>query len=147
MLGLKDVSIDGDFFADYGAHSLLMARFCARVRQMDGSLQVAMRDVYAHTTIRRLAASLDAARPAAVAFAELPEAHRPTDFAYYATGVAQSVAYVLFGGLVVAASFVSLNWIYDAVDSPLGLFGRALAVAFVLVLRPYGAGDRRRNGR
>ncbi len=32
-LGLDKVSIDGDFFEEYGAHSLLMARFCARVRQ------------------------------------------------------------------------------------------------------------------
>ena len=29
VLGLEEVSIDGDFFAEYGAHSLLMARFCA----------------------------------------------------------------------------------------------------------------------
>ena len=33
-LGIEQVSIDGDFFTDYGAHSLLMARFCARVRQI-----------------------------------------------------------------------------------------------------------------
>ena len=55
-LGLDEVSIDGDLFNDYGAHSLLMARFCARVRQFEPSLQVAMRDVYANATVRRLAA-------------------------------------------------------------------------------------------
>ncbi len=130
-LSLKEVSVEGDFFADYGAHSLVMARFCARVRQMDGSLQIAMRDVYANTTIRRLATAVDAARPAEAVIAPLPERHRPSDFAYFATGFAQSAAYILFGGLVVAASFVSLNWIYAAIDSPVALYARALAVAFV----------------
>ena len=33
-LALDAVSIDGDFFKEYGAHSLLMARFCARIRQI-----------------------------------------------------------------------------------------------------------------
>ena len=32
-LALETVSIDGDFFKEYAAHSLLMARFCARIRQ------------------------------------------------------------------------------------------------------------------
>jgi non-ribosomal peptide synthetase-like protein len=128
-LGLKEVSVEGDFFADYGAHSLLMARFCARVRQKDAALQVAMRDVYAHTTIRRLAGALDAARPAGAAIPELPEPHHPTDLAYYACGAAQTAAYGVFGGLAVAASFVSLNWIYAVIDSPVELYSRALAVA------------------
>ena len=130
-LALREVSVEGDFFADYGAHSLLMARFCARVRQKDAALQVAMRDVYAHTSIRRLAGALDAARPAAAAIAELPQAHRPTDFAYFASGVAQTVSYGVFGGLAAAASFVSLNWIYAVIDSPVALYSRALAVAVV----------------
>ena len=64
VLGLEAVSIDADIFTEYGAHSLLMARFCARARQLDPSLQVAMRDVYANPTIRRLARALDAERPA-----------------------------------------------------------------------------------
>ncbi|MBV9287104.1 MAG: non-ribosomal peptide synthetase, partial [Hyphomicrobiales bacterium] len=86
ILGLDDASIDGDFFADYAAHSLLMARFCAKVRQLDPSLQVAMRDVYAHTTVRSLAHALDAASPSQVEKVDaLPDA-RPSDFAYYACG-------------------------------------------------------------
>src|SRR6185437_417980 len=56
-LGLDKVSIDGDFFKEYGAHSLLMARFCARIRQAAPLTQVAMRDIYANTTVRRLAAA------------------------------------------------------------------------------------------
>ena len=63
MLGLDAVSIDADMFVEYGAHSLLMARFCARVRALEPSLQVAMRDVYANPTLRRLARALDAAKP------------------------------------------------------------------------------------
>ncbi len=41
VLGLEAASIDADMFAEYGAHSLLMARFCARVRALEPSLQVA----------------------------------------------------------------------------------------------------------
>jgi hypothetical protein len=63
-LGLDQVSIDGDLFNDYGAHSLLMSRFCARVRELEPSLQIAMRDVYTNATVSRLPRALDAARPA-----------------------------------------------------------------------------------
>ena len=61
-LGLKEVSIDGDFFNEYGAHSLLMARFCARIRQLSPATRVAMRDVYANPNIRRLARAIDSAK-------------------------------------------------------------------------------------
>ena len=128
-LGLDAVSIDGDLFNDYGAHSLLMARFCARVRQLEPLLQVAMRDVYANATVRRLARALDDARPAAFEPEVALPNHQPSNFAYYACGVAQTMVYVVFGALSVAAGLAALDWIYDAVDSPLALYGRALAAA------------------
>ena len=131
VLGLDEVSIDGDFFAEYAAHSLLMARFCARVRQLEPSMQVAMRDVYAHTTVRRLARALDAARPAAAEDLAVPPAHRPSNLAYYGCGAAQTAFYAIFGALAVAAGQAAFDWINEAVDSPLELYGRALLVAAV----------------
>ena len=130
-LGLDEVSIDGDLFNDYGAHSLLMARFCARVRQLEPSLQVAMRDVYANATVRRLARALDAARPATLEPEEALPDCRPSNFAYYACGAAQMMVYVAFGALSVAAALAALDWFYDAVDFPLALYGRAFAAAVV----------------
>ena len=143
MLGLDEVSIDSDFFGDYGAHSLLMARFCARIRQLEPTAQVAMRDVYANPTVRRLARTLDAARPVAVpAPSRLPD-HRPSDFAYYACGAAQMISYVVFAALAIAAGAAALDWMYDAVDSPILLYGRALVVAAVWF---FGHNRARRRG-
>jgi non-ribosomal peptide synthetase-like protein len=129
ILGLDEVSIDGDFFGEYGAHSLLMARFCAKVRQIEPAMQVAMRDVYANPTVRRLARALDSARPLEVEHFEVPPQHRPSDFAYYACGAAQLAFYAMAGALSTAALLAAFGWIYEAADSPLALYGRALIVA------------------
>jgi non-ribosomal peptide synthetase-like protein len=129
VLKLEQVSIDSDVFADYGAHSLLIARFCAKVRQLDPSMHVAMRDVYANTTLRRLAGVLDAARPAAFDAPEILPAHRPSDSAYYFCGAAQLVFYALLGGIVFIAGQVALGWLCEEIDAPLALYARALVVA------------------
>ncbi|MFD4720050.1 Pls/PosA family non-ribosomal peptide synthetase, partial [Streptomyces sp. NPDC058423] len=46
------------FFEDLGADSMLMARFCARVRKQADLPSVSMLDIYKHPTIRGLAAAL-----------------------------------------------------------------------------------------
>ncbi|WP_082398897.1 Pls/PosA family non-ribosomal peptide synthetase [Pseudonocardia sp. EC080625-04] len=46
------------FFADAGADSMLLARFCARVRGRPGMPHVSMTDVYTHPTARGLATAL-----------------------------------------------------------------------------------------
>ena len=129
VVGVAEASIDGDFFNEYGAHSLLMARFCAKVRACKPTMSVAMRDVYANPTVRRLARALDAAEPAASVAPEAIAAHRPTRLAYLACGVAQSFAYLVLFGLGFGFTQQSLAWTYQVVDSPLELFARALAVS------------------
>ena len=94
-------------------------------------MQVAMRDVYAHTTVRRLARALDAARPAAAEGLAVRAAYRPSNLAYYSCGAAQTAFYALFGALAVAGGQAAFDWINEAVDSPLELYGRALLVATV----------------
>ena len=60
VLRVERVSADSHFFDDLGADSLLMARFNAAIRDRGDLPAVAMKDVYLHPTIRRLAAALPA---------------------------------------------------------------------------------------
>ncbi|MHA6795964.1 Pls/PosA family non-ribosomal peptide synthetase [Pseudonocardia bannensis] len=62
-LGLEQVSVTDHFFDDLGASSLLLARFCARVRKRADLPAVSMRDVYLNPTVRSLAAALGTVGP------------------------------------------------------------------------------------
>ena len=53
-----DVPPDGHFFDDLGADSMVMARFCARVRKRADLPTVSMKDVYRNPTVRGLAGAL-----------------------------------------------------------------------------------------
>ncbi|MFH9004795.1 Pls/PosA family non-ribosomal peptide synthetase [Streptomyces afghaniensis] len=55
---LDEVPLDSNFFDDLGADSLVMAHFCARVRNRPDLPPVSMRDVYRHPTARGLAVAL-----------------------------------------------------------------------------------------
>src|SRR5256885_16659761 len=52
------VAVDSHFFDDLDADSMVMARFCARVRKRPDLPTVSMPDIYKHPTIRSLAAAL-----------------------------------------------------------------------------------------
>src|SRR3954452_13414511 len=58
LLKLEQVSMDDNFFNDLGANSLLMARFCARIREKLNYSDVSMREVYLHPTPRDFASFL-----------------------------------------------------------------------------------------
>ena len=64
VLGVEQVSADAHFFDDLGADSMVMARFCARVRKRDDLPSVSIKDVYRHPTVSDLAAAF-APRPSA----------------------------------------------------------------------------------
>ena len=49
---------DGNFFDDLGADSLLMARFCARIRKHPDLPSAAMQDIYQHPTLAKLSVAL-----------------------------------------------------------------------------------------
>src|SRR5204863_974276 len=77
VLHVDRVSVDSHFFGELGADSLVMAHFCARVRKRGDLPPVSMKDVYAHPTIRSLAAALadvppKPARPPLLAASETP---------------------------------------------------------------------------
>ena len=64
VVGAERVAAGSNFFADLGADSMVMARFCARVRKRPDLPPVSMKDVYRHPTIKSLAAALAGAAPA-----------------------------------------------------------------------------------
>jgi non-ribosomal peptide synthetase-like protein len=58
VLGVEQVAADSNFFDDLDADSMVMARFCARVRKRDDLPTVSMKDVYRYPTIGSLASAL-----------------------------------------------------------------------------------------
>jgi non-ribosomal peptide synthetase-like protein len=67
VMKAEQVPVDSHFFDELGADSLVMAKFCARVRKREGLPVVSMKDIYAHPTIRSLAESFGIAEPEAEA--------------------------------------------------------------------------------
>ena len=65
VLQVKTVPVDAHLFDDLGADSMVLARFCARVRKREDLPTVSIKDVYQHPTISGLATAL-APPPAAV---------------------------------------------------------------------------------
>ncbi|NGO67684.1 peptide synthetase [Streptomyces sp. SB3404] len=59
----ESIPVDGHFFDDLGADSLVMAHFCARVRKRPDLPPVSMRDIYLCPTVRSLAKALADAAP------------------------------------------------------------------------------------
>src|SRR2546425_11964295 len=106
VLRVERVSVDSHFFDELGADSLVMAHFCARVRKRGDLPPVSMKDVYAHPTIRSLAAAVAdlaprSAKSAAAAALELPT---PTSTREYVLcGALQALFYLGYSYLGVLA--------------------------------------------
>src|SRR6058998_2116787 len=85
VLRVERVPLDSHFFDDLGADSLVMAHFCARVRKRGDLPSISMKDVYAHPTIRSLAAALAdvAPRPAQPPVSAAIEPATPTSTREY----------------------------------------------------------------
>ena len=66
VVGVERVSVDSNFFDDLGADSMVMARFCARVRKRPDLPAVSIKDIYQHPTIKSLATALGDAAPVSV---------------------------------------------------------------------------------
>ena len=78
VMHAERVPVDGHFFDDLGADSLVMAKFCARVRKREDLPSVSMKDIYAHPTIRSLAESFGPAE-AEVDVDAVPTVIQPRD--------------------------------------------------------------------
>ena len=64
VLAVEAVDPGAHAFDDLGADSMVMARFCARVRKHPDLPAASIKDVYQHPTISSLAAAFAATRPA-----------------------------------------------------------------------------------
>jgi non-ribosomal peptide synthetase-like protein len=73
VLQVDRVPVDSNFFDDLGADSMVMTRFCARVRKRPDLPAVSIKDIYQHPTIKSLASAFtdDAPIPLDRAFAEV----------------------------------------------------------------------------
>jgi len=129
ILKFDEVSTEQHFFEDLGANSLLMARFCAKIRQNPGMSNVSMRDIYTNPTIAKLADHLDHAAIEGF-IATKPEAfHVPSNFSYYSCGILQLLFYACYGLLGLWILDAGLEWTYAAIDNPVALYLRCVAFA------------------
>ncbi|MDX8525365.1 non-ribosomal peptide synthetase [Mesorhizobium sp. MSK_1335] len=129
VLKFEDISIEDHFFDDLGANSLLMARFCARIRSRKAWSTTSMRDIYLHPTVARLADHLRAPQMAAVAASEPMLTHQASNLAYWTTGFGQLSFYAAYSYLALWAINDGLNWVYDALDDPASLYLRCVLLS------------------
>jgi hypothetical protein len=130
----RPVSIRDDFFLDLGGHSLLAARMASELRKQAHLGDVAVLDVYRHTTVEALAAHLGQRRSAAAARAQHPEPPQPgspgpsqfhpvSPAAHRLCGLLQLFAlyFILgFASLPLLAPYLTYTWAVDA-GYPAGL--------------------------
>jgi non-ribosomal peptide synthetase-like protein len=116
VLGMQQVPMDADFFQDLGADSLVMAKFCARMRKQPDLPTVSMKDVYGNPSVSALAAALqvppqqDRLQEPSPAVASVPEAPAPMDartWEYVACGALQVLVYL---GYCVIAGLLTVGW-------------------------------------
>ncbi|HUK72336.1 MAG TPA: Pls/PosA family non-ribosomal peptide synthetase [Streptosporangiaceae bacterium] len=141
LLGLQQMSVDYHFFDDLGMSSLMVAHFCAQVRERAEAPPVSTKDVYLHPTIRSLATTVT----------ELPSAPRATSpprpatlsragtAQYVVCGVLQLLAFlasVLLAAVVVSSGFSWISASAGGVDIYLRSLAFSAGAFFLLCTLP-----------
>jgi non-ribosomal peptide synthetase-like protein len=143
VLKVDHFSTEDHFFDDLGANSLLMARFCARIRQREGMSNVSMRDVYLNPTVAKLAEHLRHHADETVTTVKREPFHVPSNFSYYGCGALQLMFYAVSCLLGLWFFDAGLEWTYEAADNPLKVYLRSVTFAVgsfvVLTAIPIGA--------
>src|SRR3989475_10378919 len=114
VLRVDRVSVDSHFFDELGADSLVMAKFCARVRKRGDLPSVSMQDIYRHPTIRSLAAALAdvVPRPVQPSVSAAIEAPTPTNTREYILCAAlQALFFLAYSYAAVVAITEGYNWV------------------------------------
>ena len=111
ILQVDHVSVEDDFFADLGAHSLLMANFATALRIGAAKANVSMRDIYLNPSIAKLAALVRSTRDAQAPATTAIPFRIPSTLAYYACGSGQMLFYFGFGLLGLEVLVGGLNWL------------------------------------
>ncbi len=114
VLNLEKVSVEDHFFDDLGANSLLMAQFSAKLRSELGMADFSMREIYAHPTVRGLAACIGSVGQKRAPLRKERNAHIATDLQYVTCGAMQLL--VFFGLMYLGAVILweGYHWIIKA---------------------------------
>lgn len=142
LLRIREVSATAHFFDDLGADSLIMAKFCSRVRQLPGGWSPVMKDVYVHPTVRLLAAALTpdatvhplfpAADDADLDAAPAPRRRRASSWSFVACGAAQVAVFAAVSYVVAVVLTMSAEWLVGAA-TPTEVFLRSVALTLALL--------------
>jgi non-ribosomal peptide synthetase-like protein len=137
VMGLETVPVDSHFFDDLGADSMVMTRFCARVRKHPDLPTISIKEVYEHPTPRTLAANgngasapAPSAEPSPGPTAELDPTHSlpPVGtLSYVLCGSLQLLTMFGYLYLVLLALVGGYGWI-SAAEGILAIFVRAAVV-------------------
>ncbi|GAA3084285.1 hypothetical protein GCM10010464_55350 [Pseudonocardia yunnanensis] len=117
VVHVDGVTADSHFFDDLGADSMVMARFCARVRKRPDLPTVSMTDIYQHSTVRLLAAALsdeEAAPAFGVAPPSVSTAAPASKAEYILCGALQLLVFLGYTYLVGVVGDLGYNWISAA---------------------------------
>ncbi|MFJ1580249.1 Pls/PosA family non-ribosomal peptide synthetase [Streptomyces sp. NPDC088182] len=154
VLGIEPeaLSAEADFFTDLGGHSLLAARVVSVLRGRDIGANTALRDLYAHPTVRGLAARLSATKNTGQRSAPpRPAPIRHTSGRIAGAGAAQAgVIYLLLLVLTLPVAYVySLHGgrisVGASAQTTIGVYLSYLVVRWlvpVALVRPLSAGIR-----
>src|ERR671918_2914976 len=138
VLRVDRVPVDSHFFDELGADSLVMAHFCARVRKRGDLPSVSMKDVYAHPTIKSLAAAFASAAPSSAKSLVAAPVELPTPTStreYVLCGALQALFYLGYSYLGLLAAIEGYQWMVagsQGVESYLRLVLLS-SVAFLVV--------------
>ncbi|MEV1330372.1 Pls/PosA family non-ribosomal peptide synthetase [Micromonospora costi] len=128
----ETLSVEADFFTDLGGHSLLAARVVSLLRAREVGVNPAVRDLYAHPTVRGMAAHLGATERVAGPTAPprpAPLRHRSRRIAFAGFGQG-AVIYLLL-----LAATLPVSYVYTRNDGYVSV--RVLAELMVAILLSY----------
>src|SRR5437868_10855001 len=138
VLRADRLSVDSHFFEELGADSLVMAKFCARVRKRGDLASVSMKDIYRHPTIRSLAAALADAAPKPVqppGSAAIEAATSTSAREYILCGALQALFFLAYSYLALVGIAWSSRWVANgsSAGEACGRLVLASSAAFLLV--------------
>jgi non-ribosomal peptide synthetase-like protein len=136
VMGVERVSVDSNFFDDLGADSMVMARFCARVRKRPDLPAVSIKDIYQHPTTKSLAMALGDAAPVhvdspAAASVEVPK--RAGTLPVVICGALQLLIFLGYSYLAALVMAQGYEWI-SAGTGVLDIYLRSVVASCALFL-------------
>ena len=138
VLQSERVSIGDNFFTDLGAHSLLMARFGAALREKLDIASISMQDIYQNPTVEQLAAHLDQMPSDAVdevaVQARRDAFHIPSRLSYYGCGALQALYMAGWTMLGLWIFVTGIHWTYEAMPDLAATYGRIIAFGVALAV-------------